>query len=280
MFFFYFQGLLSLGIITTLLLLANSDDTHANKTEKYPISDRMHQSRNKEETITTTLKDTNDADEKEGAESSFVPSFGPLQPSEYYYNPLYFHKFSPSLIMAYRYMSNHGYPYACAFPYSKYVTPFVSSPLDSYLGSHKPAISYHPHGHVGYPYAEDYTHYLPYTDSYRYPYPTHFFGVELHAGSLYSRHHDYYSYLQLHQPPISVPSRSVPHDSPRAFHSVVNYGHIDLHHGDHFEPHNNGRVIPYLPYHYTGELKYYSSKVFEKRWQIKFLPFTISSSIK
>jgi hypothetical protein len=251
-------------------VFAHSDDTHENKIEKYTISDRMHPSRNKEELATTALKNTNNTDDKEGAESHFVPSFGPFQPPEHYYDPLSFHTFGPSPILAYTYMFNHGYPYACTFPYSKYVTPFVPSPSDPYLGTHKPATSYYPHGYVRYPYAEEYTNYLPHAGSYGYPYPTEHFGVELHHGSFYSPHPNHYSHLRLHQPPISVPSRGTPHE----FHSVVNYGHINLHHGDHFEPHNNRKTIPYLPYHYTGKFNY-SSKTYEARRQLEIPPFKL-----
>jgi hypothetical protein len=33
---------------------------------------------------------------------------------------------------------------------------------------------------------------------------------------------------------------------------VVNYGYINVHHGDHFEPHDNRKTIP----HHAGKLIY------------------------
>jgi hypothetical protein len=239
---FYFQGHLSLGIITTLLVLANSDIAH--KAQKDEFSDTTHQNHEKEEAESTKRSDSDSTDETEGAESQFVPSFGPPQHPQHYYNPPDFHALGTSPILAYRHMFDHGYPYACTFPYSKYVTPFVSSPPDSYTRDHHPTPSYYPHVNVKFPYAEEYLHYLPHAVSQSY-YPTHHFGVNLHPGDFYPTYyrqfHDHYSSLGVHQPPVHVRPRSNPH----TFHSVVNYGYINLHHGDHFEPHGNGNTIPY-----------------------------------
>jgi hypothetical protein len=253
-------------------VFAHSVDLRDNSVENYTISGRRQKNHHEEEPATPTREDTNNGDEKYGAESRFVPSFGPFQPPEQYYDSPSLHTFSSSPILAYRYMFNHGYPYACHFPYSKYVTPFRPSASDYFLATHKSASSHFPQAHVTYPYAEEYNHYLPHAGSYTFPYPSHQFGVELHHGSFYPPHPASYSYLGVPQPPVSLRSRGTPHE----FHSVVNYGHINLHHGDHFEPHNNGKTIPH---HYPGKLVY-RSRIFETRIKFEVLFFKILVSMK
>ncbi|XP_049839650.1 uncharacterized protein LOC126284623 isoform X2 [Schistocerca gregaria] len=51
--------------------------------------------------------------------------------------------------------------------------------------------------------------------------------------------------LEVTEAPITTQTPQPPQSSlhnPHSFHSVVNYGVISVHHGDHFEPHNNNGV--------------------------------------
>ncbi|XP_049942057.1 uncharacterized protein LOC126419038 isoform X1 [Schistocerca serialis cubense] len=53
--------------------------------------------------------------------------------------------------------------------------------------------------------------------------------------------------LEVTEAPITIQTPQPPQSSlhnPHSFHSVVNYGVISVHHGDHFEPHNNGVAEP------------------------------------
>ncbi|PSN41182.1 hypothetical protein C0J52_16108 [Blattella germanica] len=186
--------------------------------------------------------------EKHGSASHFVPSFGPIglqNPDPY--NPYQFHLFGPSPISAYRYMSSHGYPYACTFPYSR---PFVPSPRDYYLDAHEPPSFYYPHQHFKYPYAEHYPNYLP-PGYHPHHHPQYFPGQFHHNSGYYPSHSvPFHGHYPHHFGPVPHPSPrhlDHPHNNPHAFHSVVNYGHINLHHGDHFEPHDNGKTTPYVP---------------------------------
>lgn len=246
-------------------MLANSDTEHDDKREKHEFSVAAHQNHNKEETQSTIWNEIDSTEDIEGAESQFVPSFGPPHHPQHYYNSPDFHTSGTSPILAYIHMFNSGYPYACTFPYSKYVTPYVPSLPDAYVTAHHPT-SYYPYENVKFPYAEEYPHYLPHGVSHSY-FPTQHFGVNLHADSFHPtsyRHiHDHYSFLGVHQPPVHVR----PHNNPHSFHSVVNYGYINLHHGDHFEPHNNGKTIP----HHAGKLNYLY-KIFKiRKFYISFV---------
>lgn len=57
-----------------------------------------------------------------------------------------------------------------------------------------------------------------------------------------------------HHSPLIIPNLLPPPHPPKphfpGFHSVVNYGLIQLHHGDHYEPHHNGAT--------KGFVKFYS----------------------
>jgi len=94
---FYFQGLMPLWVITALLVLVHSD----HESVEGPVSDTAQQIRDKEVSVTATPKGTYSKDEKEVSGSHFVPSFGPLHPPQHHYNPLEFHTFGPTPILAY-----------------------------------------------------------------------------------------------------------------------------------------------------------------------------------
>ncbi|XP_046980553.1 uncharacterized protein LOC124545651 [Schistocerca americana] len=65
--------------------------------------------------------------------------------------------------------------------------------------------------------------------------------------------------LEVTEAPITIQTPQPPQSSlhnPHSFHSVVNYGVISVHHGDHFEPHNNNGVAEPDRYHMSsGTLK-------------------------
>ncbi|XP_069686099.1 uncharacterized protein [Periplaneta americana] len=228
-------NLLAAGVLTSLLLLASTDSPGDNEV-------RVDE-REKQEELSAAA---NSSDEKQGSASHFVPSFGPPQPPDHYYDPYYFHTFGPSPILAYRYMFNHGYPYACTYAYNKYGTPFIPSPPDYFLGSHHYSPPYHPHVNFKLPYAEEYPHYLsPAARGFHYPGPHY---VPHHPPNYYPVHHHHAHGHYPYHPPTPIHARGIPHNNPHAFHSVVNYGHINLHHGDHFEPHDNGKSPHPHPY--------------------------------
>ncbi|KAJ9594932.1 hypothetical protein L9F63_013792, partial [Diploptera punctata] len=196
--------------------------------------------------VRENLKQLNNnvTDEKEGSASVFVPSFGPPQPPNHI-NPFLFHNFGPSPIHAYQFMFSHGYPYACTFPYSKFLAPFVPSQRDLFLDSHQPATFHYPHEHLKLPYAEHFPNYLPYNYHHLYHHHNHH-ETFYQPHPVYIKQHYPLSFPHISQHNIPhISQHDIPHINPHAFQSVVNYGHINLHHGDHFEPHDNGKEVPF-----------------------------------
>jgi hypothetical protein len=234
---FYFQGHLSLGIIWALLV-ANCDTAHTATAARHESSHTSQQKHKTEEAQDTKRRLADSTRDIEVAESQFVPSFGPPHHPQRYFASLGSHTSGTSPILAYSHMYSSGHPYACTFPYYQHVLPFVLSPPESHVPPHHPTIPHYPYGNARLPYAEEYLHYLPRGVS-------HDFAVNLPSEGFYPsfyRHTpDRSPFLELHQPPVQVR----PHNNPHVFHSVVNYGYSNLHHGDHFEPHHNGRTIPH-----------------------------------